>query len=79
MPVNKDARRGTWYVHLHYKDASGTRRRAVKRGFRTESEAHEWELEKKKAVATPNEKSGPCFHKNAYGGLDALAGITDVG
>lgn len=45
MSVSRDAERGTWYVHLRYKDVFGVLKSTNKRGFKTKSEARKWELE----------------------------------
>lgn len=43
MPAYKDQIRGTWYVSFYYEDWTGSRKRKVKRGFRTRKEALDWE------------------------------------
>lgn len=45
MAVYKDAKRNTWYVSFRYSDSFGNRKRKLKRGFRTKTEANRWELE----------------------------------
>ena len=43
MPVYKDEKAGTWYVKLYYTDYTGTRKQKMKRGFKLQREAKEWE------------------------------------
>lgn len=43
MPAYKDETRGTWYVKLYYTDWTGKRRQKLKRGFKLQREAKEWE------------------------------------
>ena len=43
MAVYKDNKRGTWYVSLYYKDASGKRVHKKKHGFKTRKDALTWE------------------------------------
>ena len=43
MAIYKDKKRGTWYVSLFYRDATGKRLHKMKRGFRTRKEAQVWE------------------------------------
>lgn len=39
----KDEKRGTWYCKFYYTDWTGTRRQKMKRGFKLQREAKEWE------------------------------------
>lgn len=43
MPSYKDEKTGTWYCKFYYVDWSGTRRQKLKRGFKLQREAKEWE------------------------------------
>ena len=43
MPAYKDEKRGTWYASFYYKDWTGKTKRQVKRGFRTQKAAQEYE------------------------------------
>lgn len=43
MPVFKDETRGTFYVKTYYTDYTGTRKQKMKRGFKLQREAKEWE------------------------------------
>ena len=43
MAIYKDKQRGTWYVSLFYRDATGKRLHKIKRGFKTRKEAQVWE------------------------------------
>lgn len=43
MPVYKDNERNTYYVKTYYTDWTGTRRQKMKRGFKLQREAKEWE------------------------------------
>ena len=43
MPVYKDEKRHSWYVLVCYKDWTGELKRKMKRGFKKQSEAKEWE------------------------------------
>ncbi len=43
MPSYKDEKSGTWYCKFYYMDWSGTRRQKLKRGFKLQREAKEWE------------------------------------
>ncbi len=43
MPVYKDEKAGTWFVKLYYTDYTGTRKQKMKRGFKLQREAKEWE------------------------------------
>lgn len=43
MPVYKDEDRGTWYVSIRYKNWAGKADRKVKRGFKRERDAKQWE------------------------------------
>ena len=43
MPVYKDEAKGTWYCKFYYTDWQGQRRQKLKRGFKLQREAKEWE------------------------------------
>lgn len=43
MPVYKDQKTGTWYVKTYFTDYTGTRRQKMKRGFKLQRDAKEWE------------------------------------
>lgn len=43
MPVFKDESRNTFYVKTYYTDYTGTRKQKMKRGFKLQREAKEWE------------------------------------
>ena len=43
MPVYKDEKHGTWYVKLYYTDWTGQKRQKMKRGFKLQRDAKEWE------------------------------------
>lgn len=43
MPVYKDQSTDTWYVKFYYKDYTGTKKQKMKRGFKLQREAKEWE------------------------------------
>lgn len=43
MPVYKDEKRHSWYALVCYKDWTGKQKRKMKRGFKKQSEAKEWE------------------------------------
>lgn len=43
MPVYKDSERNTYYVKTYYTDWTGTRRQKMKRGFKLQREAKDWE------------------------------------
>ena len=43
MPVFKDTERNTFYVKCYYTDYTGTRKQKLKRGFKLQREAKEWE------------------------------------
>ena len=43
MATYKDEKRGTWYCKFYYVDWTGTRRQKLKRGFKLQREAKEWE------------------------------------
>lgn len=43
MPVYKDNERNTYYVKMYYTDWTGTRRQKMKRGFKLQREAKDWE------------------------------------
>ena len=50
MSAYKDEERGTWYVSFYYEDWTGTKKRKVKRGFRTKKEALNFEVEYKRTA-----------------------------
>lgn len=55
MPVFKDETRGTFYVKAYYTDYTGARKQKMKRGFKLQREAKEWErsfLEKVQGTPT---------------------------
>ncbi len=43
MATYKDEKRGSWYCKFYYVDWTGTRRQKLKRGFKLQREAKEWE------------------------------------
>ncbi|WP_018213722.1 site-specific integrase [Desulfitobacterium hafniense] len=43
MPAYKDKERGTWYAKFYYTDWKGEYKQKLKRGFRLERDAKEWE------------------------------------
>lgn len=43
MPVFKDEERNTFYVKTYYTDYTGTRKQKMKRGFKLQRDAKEWE------------------------------------
>ena len=43
MPVYQDKTTKTWFVKLYYTDYTGTRKQKLKRGFKLQREAKEWE------------------------------------
>lgn len=43
MPVFKDKERNTFYVKTYYTDYTGTKKQKLKRGFKLQREAKEWE------------------------------------
>ncbi len=45
MPTYKDKERGTWYASFYYEDWTGQKKRKVKRGFKTQREAKQFETE----------------------------------
>lgn len=45
MPVFKDEERNTFYVKTYYTDYTGARKQKMKRGFKLQREAKEWEVE----------------------------------
>lgn len=45
MPVYKDEKRGTWYVSTYVEYRDGTKKRVMKRGFKTKREATQYENE----------------------------------
>lgn len=45
MPVYKDKKRGTWYVSVYVETKDGKRKRVMRRGFKTKSEAKKAESE----------------------------------
>lgn len=55
MPVFKDETRGTFYVKVYYTDYTGARKQKMKRGFKLQRDAKEWErafLEKVQGTPT---------------------------
>lgn len=45
MPVFKDESRGTFYVKTYYTDYTGAKKQKLKRGFKLQRDAKEWERE----------------------------------
>lgn len=45
MPSYKDNNTGKWYCQFYYKDATGKRKKKMKRGFELKREADQWERE----------------------------------
>lgn len=43
MPTYKDESKGTWYCKFYYTDWTGQKRQKLKRGFKLQREAKEWE------------------------------------
>lgn len=43
MPAYKDEKTGAWYCKFYYTDWTGTRRQKMKRGFKLQREAKDWE------------------------------------
>ena len=43
MGIYKDESRGTWYVKTYYTDWTGQKKQKLKRGFKLQREAKEWE------------------------------------
>ena len=43
MPVYKDNQRNTWYVKCYYTDFTGSKKQKLKRGFKLQREAKDWE------------------------------------
>ena len=43
MPVYKDEKTGTWYCKFYYEDFTGTRKQKLKRGFKLQRDAKDWE------------------------------------
>lgn len=43
MPTYKDTKTNTWYCKFYYTDWTGTKRQKLKRGFKLQREAKEWE------------------------------------
>ncbi len=43
MPAYKDEKTGTWYCKFYYVYWTGTRRQKMKRGFKLQREAKDWE------------------------------------
>ncbi len=43
MPAYKDEKTGSWYCKFNYVDWTGARRQKMKRGFKLQREAKEWE------------------------------------
>lgn len=55
MPVYKDEERNTWYCKFSYQDWTGQRKQKLKRGFKLQREAKEWEREfLERQQGTPN-------------------------
>lgn len=64
MPVYKDSQRGTWYVSYSFKQG-GKFKHVTKRGFKTKTEAKEWEKAHKDGK-TEEKKEGLTFKQLAY-------------
>ena len=63
MPVFKDEERNTFYVKTYYTDYTGAKRQKMKRGFKLQREAKEWErafLEKQQG--TPDMTFGTLYN-----------------
>ena len=43
MPIYKDEKTGNWYVKCYYQDYTGTKKQKLKRGFKLQREAKDWE------------------------------------
>ena len=43
MPTYKDENTGTWYCKFYYKDWTGNKKQKLKRGFKLQRDAKEWE------------------------------------
>ncbi len=43
MPVYKDEKTGTWFVKCYYTDYTGAKKQKMKRGFKMQRDAKEWE------------------------------------
>ena len=43
MPTYKDQKTNTWYCKFYYTDATGSKKQKLKRGFKLQREAKEWE------------------------------------
>ncbi len=43
MPTYKDEKTGTWYCKFYYTDWTGSRKQKLKRGFKLQRDAKEWE------------------------------------
>lgn len=43
MPVYKDSNTNTFYVKFYYQDYTGQRKQKLKRGFKLQRDAKEWE------------------------------------
>lgn len=43
MPIYKDEKNGTWYCKFYYQDYTGTRKQKLKRGFKLQRDAKEYE------------------------------------
>lgn len=43
MPIYKDENTNTWYCKFYYEDVNGIRKQKMKRGFKLQREAKEWE------------------------------------
>ena len=62
MPVYQDTERKTWYVKLYYTDYTGARKQKMKRGFKLQREAKEWERHFLETLqGTPDMTFGLCM------------------
>ena len=43
MPIYRDEKTGNWFVKLYYTDYTGAKKQKLKRGFKLQREAKEWE------------------------------------
>ena len=43
MPIYKDEKTGTWYCKFYYQDYTGAKKQKLKRGFKLQRDAKEWE------------------------------------
>ena len=43
MPTYKDEKTNTWYCKFYYTDIYGSKKQKLKRGFKLQREAKEWE------------------------------------